>query len=155
MCKGVPNLSNKNINKPKAPKNTKGNVNFFGALLVGFGCCAAVWILLALVFALVLSSQENPVGLVPFLSPVTVVVSLAVGGFAAAKLDRKNAYLSAVVIGCAFLGVSYAVTSVFEIARGYGAAVKSLIIAMMLISPLLGAKIAVGRGEKKRRHRKM
>ena len=142
-------------NKQKAPRNAKQNVSFFGALLFGFGCCVLSWLALALVMALVLSTGENPIGPVPYLSPVTAGISLAVGGFVSAKLDVKNSTLSALIIGCVFLGICYAVTAFLNISQNYGAAVKTVIIVMMLLSPLLGAKIASGRGEKRKRRRKL
>ena len=144
-----------NNNKQKASRNAKRNVSFFGALLFGMGCCALLWLVLSFVMALVLSSGENPMGLVPFLSPVTAAVSLAVGGFAAAKLDGKNSTLLSLVIGCCFLGISYAVTTLCDLSQNYGAVIKTVVIAVMLLSPILGAKIACGRGENRKRRRKM
>lgn len=134
---------NRTKNKQKAPKNVKQRQNgFFRALVLGFFTCAAVWVSLALVFALVMSKQEDSNSLGSVISPVIVIISLFVGGFVAGKADKSCALLTAVILGCAALGVCYGISSALDISKGMGQVMKTVVIAVMLVCPVLGGKMA-------------
>ena len=114
-----------------------------------------LWISLSAVFALVLSKQEDSGALISLFSPIVVVMSLVMGGFSASCLDKKNAYFASFIIGAACLGISYALSGIFNIGFAMGMGMKTVAILIMLLSPVLGAKIAMGGAKRRAGRRKM
>lgn len=147
----------KTNNKPKALKNTPNcNNGFFRALLFGFLTCAVTWLLLTLVFALILSKQTDSKMLGSIFTPAIVVISLALGGFVSGKIDKSSAVLSAFLLGITVLGISYALSTLFDISRNPGALLKTVEIAVMFVCPIVGAVIATRKRKSPvRRKRKM
>lgn len=145
---------NKTKNKTKALKNTRNENGFFRALIFGFLTCSVTWIALALVFALVMSRQTDSNALGNVLSPAITVISLAAGGFAAGKTDKSCATLSSFVLGTSVLGICYALTTALGLSKGFGSAMKTLIIVIMLLCPVLGAKLATRQKKNNVRRRK-
>lgn len=142
-------------NKSKALKSTpKKDNGFFRALFFGFVTCLLTWIVLSLVFALIMSKQNDSTALGKVLTPVIVVVSLAAGGFVAGKTDKSCAGLSSFVLGTVVLGISYALSTVLDISGDLGAFIKTVEIAVMLVCPVIGAKLSLGQTRKKTRRRK-
>lgn len=144
---------NKTNKKHAALKNGKNN-GFFKAVIFGFLSCFAVWIVLALVFAAVMSKQMDSTSLSWILSPVTVVVSLLVGGFVAGKADKTCAPLSSFVLGCAVLGLCYGLSSAMDLSRQLSVAMKTVVIAVMIVCPMIGASFSAREKKKKVRSRK-
>ena len=146
---------NKTKNRNKAPKNqSKKQSGFFRALFVGIFVCLISLIILSLIFALVMSNMEDCHALGPVFSSVIAVVSLVLGGFASGKTDKSCAVLAAVLLGCAFLGIAYAVSSAFSLSKGMGSVMKTVNVIVMLVSPVLGAKFSVRNKTVKRPTRK-
>lgn len=146
---------NKTKNKHKAPKNVSTKQNgFFRALVLGFFTCAVVWVALALVFALVMSNMEDSNSPGPVFSQVIVIISLLAGGFVAGKADKSCAPLTAVILGCAVLGICYCLGTAFDLSRDLGSAMKTVVIAIMLICPIVGAYFSTREKKVKRPHRK-
>lgn len=147
----------KQNNKSKALKNSPNcNNGFFRALLFGFLTCVAAWLLLTLLFALIMSKQTDSKMLGSIFTPAIVVISLALGGFVSGKIDKSSAILSAFVLGTMVLGISYALSTLFDISRNPGALVKTVEIAVMFVCPIVGAVIATRKNKNPiRRKRKM
>lgn len=145
---------NKTKGKSKALKNTAHKTGFFRALIFGFFSCFAVWILLAVIFSLIMSKQTDIGALSGILSPVIVVVSLAVGGFVAGKTDKSCSALSSFVLGCAVLGICYAISASLDLSKELSSIMKTLLIAVMLVCPMLGAKFSTREKTKKGYSRK-
>ena len=101
-----------------------------------------------------MSKQNDSTALGKVLTPVIVVVSLAAGGFVAGKTDKSCAGLSSFVLGTVVLGISYALSTVFDISGDLGAFIKTVEIAVMLVCPVIGAKLSLGQTRKKTRRRK-
>lgn len=149
-------MSNKKNNKSKALKKGSDNGNgFFRALFFSFATCTVTWIVLALVAAFVMSKQTDSSTAGMILSPVIVALSLFAGGFVAGKLNKPNAYFSAFVLGCAFLGMSYGISTALDLSRGMGVMLKTVVIVMMVICPLFGAKAATFNKKKSVRRKRM
>ena len=146
-------MVNKTKNKPKALKNTKNESGFFRALIFGFLICGISWLLLSVIFALIMSGQKDSNALGNVMSPAIVVISLFAGGFAAGKMDKSYSVITSFVLGTAMLGICYVLTSVLELSKGFGPAMKTVMILVMLVCPVIGAKIAT-RQKKRTVHRK-
>lgn len=142
------------LNKKSKALKDKTQNNFFRALLFGLLSCAAVWVVLAMIFALALSFASDSTPFVNVLSYAVVVISLAVGGAVAGKLDKNNAVLSALVLGFGVLALSYLVSCVFNLSRDMGIGLKTLIIALMIVSPLIGAGLSTRNKPKRAKRRK-
>ncbi len=143
-----------NKNKSKALKKGSNNENgFFRALIFSFVTCTVTWIVLAFVAAFVMSKQTDSTTTGMILSPVIVALSLFVGGFVAGKINKPNAYFLAFVLGCAFLGMSYGISTALDLSRGMGVVLKTIVIVMMVVFPLFGVKAAT-LNKKKSVHRK-
>ena len=139
--------------KPVKDKNSSRNV-FFRAFFVSFGVTVLVWIVLAVVFSLVMSSQTDSSLIGKILSPLLPALSLAAGGFALGKLDKANSALASLLLGCAFLCLCYLISSALGLSKDMGMAVKTAYIALMLLSPAVGAKMS-DRGRRKNvRHKR-
>lgn len=145
---------NKTKNKHKALKTNESNGGFFKALLFSLVTCAAVWLVLSLVFSFVMSKQTDSTSMVGVFSTVIMCISLAAGGFASAKADKSLAPVSAFVFGCIILGICYGVSSAFGFSKDLSVAHKTFLIAGMLVLPEIGAKIATRKNVKKSRSRK-
>ena len=134
---------NKHKNKSKAPKNQSRKQNgFFRALFTGTFTCALAWIMLSLIFSVVMSNMQDSNKLGAVFSMLIPAVSLILGGFAAGKTDKSCAVLASLLLGCAFLGIGYAVSSALSLSKGIGSVMKTFTIAIMLLSPLLGARFS-------------
>ena len=148
-------LVNKTKKKHRALKsNTAVQSGFFRALVFGFVTCLGFWIALALVFSLVMSGMEDSGSAGKIMSPVIVVLRLLAGGFAAGKADKSCAALSSFVLGTACLGICYVLSSVLELSRNLDAVMKTVMIAVMLVCPLFGARLATREKGRNTRHRK-
>lgn len=141
------------MNKPKkrtkALKNTANKSGLFRALVFGFFSCLAVWLLLAVVFSVIMSKQIDGTSLSGILSPVTVIVSLVVGGFAAGKTDKSCSVLSSFLLGCAVLGICYAISASLNLSRHLSSIMKTFLIVIILVCPMIGARFSTR--EKKRK----
>ena len=142
----------KTKNKSKALK-TKNKNSFFRALIFGFVSCALLWIVLAFVFALVMSKQQDSNALGGVLSIVIAVVSLVTGGFVAGKCNKDGTLLVSFVLGCAFLGICYLLSTVFDLSKNMDTLTKTLAIAIALLCPVFGRGIAT-REKRPDRHRR-
>ena len=145
----------KSKNKTKALKTTDNNGSgFFRALLFGLVVCAVVWIVLSVLFSFVMSKLEDSSAVGKIFSSAVTVLSLLSGGFAAGKCDKTCAVLSSFVMGTIVLGICYALSSFFELSRDLGSVMKTVVIAVMLIPPVIGAKISAREKKLKTHYRK-
>lgn len=134
----------------RAVKTQKSPVSlFFRALVVGFAVVVALLVVLSAIFALVLSKTDDGGSYVSLASPVVTVISLAAGGFVSGKLDGADAVFSALILGAATLGLSYAVSTALDLSANLGPILKTVHIGMVMFSPFFGAKLASGRAKTK------
>ena len=127
---------------------------FFRALVVGFAVVVALLVALSAVAALVLSKTNDGGSYVSAATPAVTVLSLAIGGFTAGKMDGADAAALALILGAATLGLAYAVSTALDLSLKLGPILKTVQIGMMLISPFFGARLASG-GKKAKHGRKM
>ena len=149
-------MGNKNSkSKPVKDRNANKNV-FFRAFFTSFVVTVVVWILLATVFAFVMSKQTDSSLAGKILSPILCAASLISGGFAAGKSDKSDAVFLSLMLGCTILALCYGVSSAFDLSENMGLLVKTLNMAMVLLCPVIGAKISTKeKAKKSRRKRKM
>ena len=140
------------INKKSKALKEKTQNNFLRALLFGILATAVTWIMLAIVFALLLTYTSDSDPFINVLSYVVVIVSLAVGGFVVGKLDKAGSGLASLTLGFAVLAVCYLVSSSLNISRELGVVMKTVVIALMIVSPLVGTGIST-RNKSKRTKR--
>ena len=145
---------NKAKSKPKALNNLPGNGGFFRALIFGLCICAVVWLVMSLVLSFVMSKQTDSTAFMKVFSGITVAVSLAFGGFAAGKTDRKHAFFASFVLGCTVLGMCYMFSVWFELSLRLSHFGKTLAVVIMLVFPLLGARFSIKQRKNKRYGRK-
>ena len=143
-----------NKSKSKALKSTENKSGFVRALIVGMLVCFSVWIVLALVVSLIVSGQKDSTALIGVVAPAVTVVSLVAGGFAVGFKDKVSSGLSSFLLGCLVLGISYALSAAFDLSHGLGAVSKTLKIVIMLVCPLIGARISCRKKGKQRRHKR-
>ena len=146
---------NKTKNKPKAPKNVSNRQSgFFRALFMGVIVCFVCWIVLSMIFAFVMSRMQDSNAFGNVLSYVIATLSLVAGGYTCGKFNKSHAVLLALVLGFAVLGTGYAVSSLFDLSKGLGTIMKTVTLAVMLISPVLGARFSARNNRTKRVGRK-
>ena len=143
-----------NKTKHKALNKTEFKGGFFRALLFGLVGCALTWLLLSLLFAFVMSKQTDSTGMLNVLSPVVAALSLLTGGFVSGKTDKACSPLAAFVLGCAVLGICYGISSAMDLSRELSNFMKTLVVALMLIFPVIGANISTRKAKNKRYSRK-
>ena len=104
---------NKNIQKTSKvrKKSSQGERSFLAAFVFGFLVTVVVWLVLSALVPLILASSGDSQALVPFVSPAVLVISLVLGGFAAAKMIKTQGISCAILVGTAFLGLSYLLSS--------------------------------------------
>ena len=139
--------------KPLKDRNANKNV-FFRAFLLSFVTAVLVWILLALVFAFVMSKMTDSSLAGKIFSPILCVVGLVSGGFVAGKIDKFDAVFLSVVIGCTFLAIGYGVSTAFDLSMKMGPVIKTLVMVMMLLCPVIGAKISMKQKRKSTRYKR-
>lgn len=146
----------KRINNKQKALNTPANnqSGLFRALIFGFVACVSLWIVLTVIASLVLSGVDDASKFSGIVSALISIISLVAGGFAAGKTDKSNAFLCAMFLGTAVLGICYGLSLALELSRGIGGAVKTLLIVVMLVSPLVGAKLSCRNRHKITHHRK-
>ena len=137
------------INKKSRALKEKTHNSFLRALLFGILITAAVWGMLAVIFSLLLSLASDSTPFVNVLSCVICVISLAVGGFAVGKLEKTNCGFAALLLGCVFLAICYLVSTVFDLSKGLGVGMKTLIIILMIVSPLVGVGFSARKSTKR------
>lgn len=142
------------INKKSKALKERTQNSFLRALLFGVLTTAAAWVILAMIFALMLSFAADSTPFVNVLSYVIATISLAAGGFVVGKLDKTNAGLAALLLGCSVIAVSYIVSSVFNLSKDLGIGMKTLIIALMIAGPVIGAGISTRNKPKRAKRRK-
>ena len=145
---------NKTKSKSKALKNNPNNSGVLRALITGFAVCFATWLLLSLVFSFILSKQTDSTALVKFFAPAVAVVSLVLGGFAAGLADKTAAVLTSFLLGCASLGICYALSAYLDLSYELGIVAKTAVVAVMLVCPVIGARFSCRKRGVKRVHRK-
>ncbi len=145
---------NKTKSRPKALNDPKNKGGFFRALIFGFVTCAVVWLIVSLVLSFVMSKQTDSGAFSSIFSIVTVVVSLLSGGFAAGKADKRGAVLSSFVLGCAVLGMCYALSVSLELSMNLSNVFKTFVVALMLVCPVLGARFSTREKKNRRYNRK-
>ena len=137
-----------------APKKRKMQNGFFGALLFGVTVVIAIRLLLSLLLALAISGNDNSTSFVALCSGISTVLSLVFGGFVSAKLDKNDCYLVSLLLGALALGLNYIFSVVFKINGGYDMMYKTVVLAVNVVLPLLGAKLAMGVNKGKRSGKK-
>ena len=148
-------MSYKSNIKTKALKNgAKHEAGFFKALLFSFVICVLVWLVLTFVAAFAVSKMPDSENAVKIISPLIAVISLATGGFFAGKLNKPNAVFISLLLGCAVLGICYGVSTLLDLSRNYGIVLKTVIIVVMILSPLVGARFSNIKSSKKTARRK-
>ena len=146
---------NKAKKKQKALKsNSARQSGFFRALVFGLVACFVFWIGLSLVFSLVMTKMQDSGAAGKIFSSLVVVVSLLAGGFAAGKADKSCGVLSSLVLGTCVLGICYVLSSVMNVSRNPGAEIKTVLIGVMLVCPLFGARLAMRPKGNMRQHRR-
>ncbi len=145
---------NKTKSKSKALKNNQNQAGVLRALIVGFAVCLVSWLLLSLVFSFVMSKQTDSTALIKVFAPITAVVSLIFGGFAAGFSDKTAALLTPFILGCAVLGICYALSAYLDLSYELGTFAKTAVIAAALVCPVIGARFSRGNTSKKHKHRK-
>lgn len=145
---------NKTRNKRGALKKTANEAGFFRALFFGLIVSVAVWLVVALALSFAVYKQTDSTALVKIFGPVNAAVSLAAGGFAAAKFDKKRPFLVSFVLGCVAVAICYAVSSGFDFSVNASVTVKTLLLLMMILCPLFGARLCCRKKGNKRNGRK-
>ena len=145
---------NKTTTKPKALRNNGTNRGVLRALIVGIAVCFVCWLLLSILFSFILSKQTDSTALIRFFAPAVSVISLIVGGFAAGFYDKTAALFTSFLLGCAVLGICYALSACLDLSFELGTVAKTAVVAVMLVCPVIGAKISCRKKSKKYRRRK-
>ena len=138
-------MVNKSNSKHKALKKTANKTGFFRALIFGFVISVITWLILAVVISFVVSKQSDGNMLLKILSPLAVLISLGIGGYAAGKIDKTCAFLSSVSIGGVMTGICYVVSVFLEMSKDSGSMPRGVYIALMFLSPVIGARFSVKR----------
>ena len=123
-------------------KSTSGENSFLAAFVFGLIVTVAVWFVLSAIVPLVLSAVDDPGAYVSFVSPAVLVLSLVFGGIATGKISKSQGLSAALLVGTAFLGLSYLLSSLFKLTNGMSAYLKTAYILLYIICPLFGAKLA-------------
>lgn len=143
-----------NKQKSKALKNTANKSGFLRALFLGLIVCIASWLLLSLVFSFVVSKQTDSSAYIKVFAPITAAVSLILGGIAVGFAEKTLSVLTSFVLGCAALGICYALSVWLDLSYELGSLAKTALIAVMLVCPVIGAKVSCRKkGIKQRRKR--
>ncbi len=148
-------MSNVKKRKSKALKNDGNNPNcFFKAFLLGVVVSWVCLGVLCLAVSAFMVSKEDSTANADLISPVITALSLVIGGVVCAKAGKGKAGGASFLCGCACLGICYALSAVFELGGNMGVVYKTVTVALMLISPVVGAKIGAGSGKSARERRR-
>ncbi len=148
-------MSNSKSKKSKALKeSSKGQNCFFKAFFAGVATSSLSLVFLCVAVSAFMASKDDSTANMQILSPVITVLSLLVGGFVCAKLEKNNGIGASFLCGCACLGICYGASTIMQLGGSMGIIYKTLCIAIMLVSPVFGAKLASKKGGEKRRKRR-
>ena len=130
-------------NKNKALKGAANGKNcFFKAFLIGAIVSGVCMVLLCLAVSAFMCGRDDSLGNMGVISPVITAISLAAGGFACGKTGKNGGFAAAFLCGCACLGICYALSTVLELSDSLNALHKTLTVALMLVCPVMGAKLS-------------
>ena len=140
----------------KNTKNTKNmalnggkNENcFFKAFFWGLISSIVLVSLLCLAAAAFLGMAEDSTGFLHIASLAVTVTALFASGIVCAKIAGQKGVGAAFMCGCAFLGISYALSSLLKLGGDMNELQKTLCVAVSLLGPVVGAKAASRRAKK-------
>ena len=143
-------LSVKKTNKKSKALKNEGNC-FFKAFLMSVAVSFLCIILLSMAVSAFMVSKDDSTENIKMISSVIMAVSLAIGGFVCAKIEKRQGIVTAFLCGLACLGLCYVLSTVLELGGQMDVINKSVTIGIMLLSPVLGAKMSSKRHTNTRR----
>ena len=149
-------MTNTNRRKKKALKNDTGRAStggscFFKAFVIGIVVTVLCLMVMCLGVSSFMVSKDDSTGMMKIISPAITAISLIIGGFTCGKTNKTASMATAFLCGCASLGICYALSTIMDLGGEMEVFNKTVSIAIMLLSPVLGAKISGGGREKNRR----
>ncbi len=115
---------------------------FFKAFFWGVAFTFAAIVLLCLAVAGFLSRTEDSTGLFHILPTAISGLALFFGGIVCTAMAKGNGMGAALMCGCAFLGISYALSAFFNLGGEMQIFHKTVCVLVALLSPVIGAKVA-------------
>ena len=134
----------KKTNKKTRALKKDGNSNrcFFKAFFTGVAVSFVCILVLCIAVSAFMVSKDDSTGKMSLVSNVITAISLAIGGFVCGKREKGQGIAAAFLCGCACLGLCYGLSTVLDLGGQMDTLNKTVSIAIMLVSPVLGAKIA-------------
>lgn len=134
--------------KQRALNGGKKDSCFFKAFFLSVAVTFAAMALLSLAAAAVFGKIQNSTGFMHIAPHIITALSLLVAGKAGAVMSKEHAIASAFMCGCAFLGISYALSAFLQLGGNMDALNKTLSVAIAFLCPLAGAKMTSGTRKK-------
>lgn len=152
-------MTNTNRRKKKALKNDTVGVNtggscFFKAFVIGIVVTVLCLVVMCLAVSSFMVSKDDSTAMMKIISPAITAISLIIGGFTCGKINKTASIATAFLCGCASLGICYALSTIMALGGEMEVFNKTVSIAIMLLSPVLGAKMSSGGSREKVRRRR-
>lgn len=129
-------------------------ISFWKNGVIGFLSAVLVSALLLLLFGWLCVTREDPEQLIGILGSVALYVSAAVGGFVAARFNKKDGLLSGLVSGGALMLLVIVLSFILREGQERATVLNWIMFFIIPAVSAFGGYVGIPSGKKRKKHRK-